>query len=128
MRYQTLPLGAPLIGRNSRQAKKNPVGTSILVVLGVAALAGGAAKLLSKSSPPAPSEAPKKPGAAPSLTPAAQKVWYREGAYVEVESGGEWYPAEVLPSPHPSKYRVHYIGWPSSWDEDVDASRIRKKG
>jgi hypothetical protein len=56
---------------------------------------------------------------------AAARVSYGVGERVEVEWRGEWWPAEVL-GVRGEKYRVHYTGWDSSWDEDVVPARVRK--
>ena len=43
---------------------------------------------------------------------------------VKVEWQGEWYPAVVLETKD-GKYRIHYVGYDSSWDEWVGKDRIR---
>lgn len=43
---------------------------------------------------------------------------------VEVEWEGKWYPATIL-EVRGSKYRIHYLGYGSEWDEWVDDSRLR---
>jgi hypothetical protein len=43
---------------------------------------------------------------------------------VEVEWQGEWYPATVL-EVRGAKYRIHYLGYGSDWDEWVDGARLR---
>jgi hypothetical protein len=48
----------------------------------------------------------------------------RASSRVEVEWQGEWYPATVL-EVRGARYRIHYLGYGSDWDEWVDASRLR---
>ena len=36
----------------------------------------------------------------------------------------KWYKSEIL-EVSGDKYKVHYDGWDSKWDEEVDATRIR---
>ncbi len=43
---------------------------------------------------------------------------------VMVESGGRWWPAEVLKR-EGDKYYIHYTGWDNSYDEYVTKDRIR---
>lgn len=42
----------------------------------------------------------------------------------EVEWRGEWFPAKVIKA-ESDRWRIHYIGYEESWDEWVDAKRIR---
>jgi hypothetical protein len=48
------------------------------------------------------------------------------GELVEVEWRGKWYPAKILDVQGDS-FCIHYEGYPSFWDEWVDASRIRRR-
>jgi hypothetical protein len=48
-------------------------------------------------------------------------------ATVQVEWGDSWSPAEVLQVRN-DMYLIHYVGWDSSWDEWVYASRILPAG
>ena len=52
---------------------------------------------------------------------------YRVGDHVLVEWGGEslQYPAYIIDKKSKSKFRVHYEGYPSRWDEDVGLPRIK---
>ena len=47
-----------------------------------------------------------------------------ESERVEVEWEGRWYPATIL-EVRGAKYRIHYLGYGSEWDEWVDATRLR---
>lgn len=59
-------------------------------------------------------------GAAPVLT-------YNVGEAVMVEWKNGWYPAKVIALGSGGKYRIHYDGYGSEWDEFVSAARMRKK-
>lgn len=50
---------------------------------------------------------------------------YKVGDRVKVVWGGKLWPATILSNPSPGRYRVHYDGWSSSWDETVSADRVR---
>lgn len=63
---------------------------------------------------------PKKDTA---TTVKAAAAW-KAGDSVDVNWKGTWYQGRVL-SVSGSQYRIHYIGWASSWDETVPASRLR---
>ncbi|MBW2738751.1 MAG: M48 family metalloprotease [Deltaproteobacteria bacterium] len=54
-----------------------------------------------------------------------QSRW-TEGALVEVEWQGNWYPAKIIKIKDNSYY-IHYEGFDSSWDEPVDTGRIRNR-
>lgn len=56
--------------------------------------------------------------------PAAPARVLAIGDKVRVAWSGGWYDATVL-ALGDGKYRIHYDGWDASWDEWVDASRIR---
>jgi hypothetical protein len=56
----------------------------------------------------------------------ACKKPYRVGEHVLVEwEEGKLYPAHVLESHGPVRYRVHFDGYDTHWDEDVGVDRIR---
>ena len=50
---------------------------------------------------------------------------YRIGEYVMVEWEGREYPAYIIAKKGRSRYRVHYEGFNSRWDEDVTLDRIK---
>jgi hypothetical protein len=51
---------------------------------------------------------------------------YRVGEHVLVEwEEGKLYPAHVVEVNGPARYRVHFDGYDSHWDEDVGIDRIR---
>ncbi len=61
-----------------------------------------------------------------SLALVACKQPYRVGEHVLVEwEEGKFYPAHVLEVHGPARYRVHFDGYDSHWDEDVGLDRIR---
>lgn len=67
-------------------------------------------------------KAENKPEAPPAAaTPAMQ---FAVGDKVDVKWNASWWKAEVLAVNSP-KYRVHYVGWSASWDEDVTTDRVR---
>lgn len=49
---------------------------------------------------------------------------YKTGQAVEVNWKGTWYPAKIL-SAKGGRYKIHYEGYNSSWDEWVGPERIR---
>jgi hypothetical protein len=64
--------------------------------------------------------------AEPTQAPTAVKAvaGWKAGDSVDVNWKGSWYQGRVL-SVSGGQYRIHYIGWASSWDETVPASRLR---
>jgi hypothetical protein len=50
----------------------------------------------------------------------------RINARVEAEWEGDWYPATIL-EVRGSKYRIHYLGYGTEWDEWVEAERLRRR-
>jgi uncharacterized protein with FMN-binding domain len=49
---------------------------------------------------------------------------YKAGDALEVEWKGKWYPAKIL-EVKDGKYKIHYDGYESSWDEWVTTARMR---
>jgi DNA-directed RNA polymerase subunit RPC12/RpoP len=47
------------------------------------------------------------------------------GSRVVVQWGGRWWAAEVVAVEGRERWRIHYLGWSSSWDEVVGPERIR---
>lgn len=56
---------------------------------------------------------------------AAAAVGYKVGDKVSVEWKGQWWPAKILAIGN-GKYKVHYDGYGSEWDEFVGPSRVKK--
>jgi len=52
---------------------------------------------------------------------------YRIGEYVWVEWEGRDYPAYIIDQKGKAKFRVHFDGYDSRWDEDVTPERIKGK-
>jgi hypothetical protein len=50
---------------------------------------------------------------------------WKNGDALEVEWKGKWYKAKIL-DVKDGKYKVHYDGFESSWDEPVTEARMRK--
>ena len=59
------------------------------------------------------------------LVAVACKDDYRIGEYVWVEWEGRQYPAYIVDQKSKAKFRVHYDGYDSRWDEDVTLDRIQ---
>jgi hypothetical protein len=59
--------------------------------------------------------------------PVRPLVAYQVCQKVEVEWGGQWWPAEVLQVAG-NQYHIHYTGWSNSWDEWIPDCRIRVCG
>jgi hypothetical protein len=87
--------------------------------------AAGMRRLLSRRAQRAATAPATHTPAQHATEPPTSQRTHRVGERVEVEWRGEWWPAEVL-GLRGGKYRVHYTGWDSSWDEDVVPARIRK--
>jgi hypothetical protein len=86
-------------------------------------------RLSSAPSPAAgpPIAKPRKPAASASAAPAPPSV-YRLGDRLRVEWHGSIYTATVVNVLGDDRYRVHYEGYGTEWDEDVPLSRIQRKG
>lgn len=50
---------------------------------------------------------------------------YRIGEYVWVEWDGREYPAYVVDQKNKTRFRVHYDGYDTRWDEEVTLERIK---
>src|SRR5690606_33016512 len=50
---------------------------------------------------------------------------YRVGEYVWVEWEGRDYPAYIIEKKGATRFRVHFDGYESRWDEDVTLDRIK---
>ncbi|HSA59469.1 MAG TPA: Tudor-knot domain-containing protein [bacterium] len=61
---------------------------------------------------------------APAAAPAAA---FKAGDSVQVNWKGSWWNASVLQVLGGGRYRIHYDGYDSSWDENVGPSRIRPR-
>ena len=60
-----------------------------------------------------------------SLLPVSCKEQYVVGDHVLVEWEGNDYPAVIIEVEGPAKYRVHYDGYDSIWDESVNVTKIK---
>ena len=59
------------------------------------------------------------------LLAVACKKPYRIGEYVLVEWEGHDYPAYIIDTKGPDRYRVHFEGYDTRWDQDVTLDRIK---
>ncbi len=57
-----------------------------------------------------------------------QAQQYAPGTAVLVEWGGRWWYATVISVLGDGRWKIHYDGWSSRWDETVVASRIAPRG
>lgn len=58
---------------------------------------------------------------------AAQKNTYRVGDHVRVEWKDRFYPAQIVDVVGKERYKVHYEGYGSEWDEIVGLNRVQPK-
>lgn len=93
-------------------------------VVALALVAGCKKSEPSVETPPAASQV--APAPAPAPTPAPPAMTYDVGDSVDVEWNSSWWKAEVL-AVNSDTYRIHYVGWSSSWDEDVTPKRVRPR-
>ncbi|MFO0676545.1 MAG: hypothetical protein U0169_08425 [Polyangiaceae bacterium] len=83
--------------------------------------AAPSAALAAKAAPvPAAKAAVSAAPTAKSLTAAA----FKPGDKVDVNWNGQWWQGQVL-GVSGTQYKVHYVGWASSWDELVPVGRLR---
>jgi hypothetical protein len=59
------------------------------------------------------------------LTLGGCKESHNVGDHVLVEWEGKEYPAMILESSGPTKYKVHYDGYDAAWDEVVPKERVK---
>jgi hypothetical protein len=60
----------------------------------------------------------------PALSSGCNKP-YRVGEHVWVEWDGKNYPAYIIEKKTPTRFRVHFDGYDSRWDEDVTLDRVK---
>lgn len=65
----------------------------------------------------------KKEEAPPPPVSTASATW-KSGDLVDVEWNKSWWAGKVL-AIDGAKYKIHYLGWASSWDESVGPERLR---
>lgn len=58
---------------------------------------------------------------------AAQTNTYRVGDQVRAEWRGRYYPAQIVDVVGKERYRVHYEGYPTEFDENVDKNRVQAR-
>jgi hypothetical protein len=59
-------------------------------------------------------------------TPGDAKAVYTAGEVVDIHWGQRWWPGRIVAVSN-GGYRVSYDGWSSSYDETVDAARLRRR-
>jgi len=79
-------------------------------------------RLNGKATAPSEIKKPVPTKEKPKAVPAA----FKTGQEVLVEWSGSWYNAKILDYKD-GQYKIHYIGWGSTWDEWVKPSRIKAK-
>lgn len=97
-------------------------GTRITGRLSPNAMASPSPEVRAKAAPSASASA-----SAASTRAAPPITVYRPGDRVRVEWHGAIYPADVIAVLGTDRYRVHYEGHGSEWDEDVGLNRIQRK-
>lgn len=66
------------------------------------------------------------PGAIESTgKPVSSKTKLKAGQVLQAEDGGQWYAARVLGLEPDGQVKIHYIGWPSQFDEVLPRSRLQ---
>lgn len=60
------------------------------------------------------------------LAPAGCRQRYGIGDHVYVEWEGQEYPAMIITIEGPSKFKIHYDGYDTIWDEVVSKDRVRR--
>ncbi|MGE5492677.1 MAG: caspase family protein [Actinomycetota bacterium] len=60
-------------------------------------------------------------------SPVVSRDGFVRGDAVDIEWHGSWYPGSVLEVKQQGRYRIHYDGYDSSWDEVVGPDRIRAR-
>lgn len=69
-------------------------------------------------------ETPSKTSPVRKETKSNAKAKFQAGQTVEILWSGSWYKGKILEVKY-GKYKVHYEGWGSSWDEWVEEERLR---
>jgi hypothetical protein len=60
--------------------------------------------------------------------PGDPSATYRDGEAVDVWWGSQWWKGTIKRVNGGGTYHIGYDGWASSWDEDVTARRLRRRG
>jgi hypothetical protein len=63
---------------------------------------------------------------APTSNPGDPNATYAEGQAVDIHWGSRWWPGQILKKDG-KRYHIHYDGWSSSWDEWVEADRLKAR-
>ena len=54
-------------------------------------------------------------------------VTWKAGDKVDVDWKGTWWKADVVEATSEGKYKIHYVGWSTRWDETVPSTRVRAR-
>jgi hypothetical protein len=79
--------------------------------------------LLTRNSAPSGSRA----SSAGTRGPGDPSATYTQGEAVDIHWGSSWWPGTIRNVKPGGSYRIAYDGYASSWDEDVDATRLRQR-
>jgi hypothetical protein len=86
------------------------------------------AALFACKQKPADEGEPSSASASPPATgPATAGAVFNPGDKVDVEWKGDWWKAVVTQVSAGPRYKIHYVGWSESWDEEVAPERIRPR-
>ena len=98
----------------------------------IVSVLGLASTLVFLLAAPKPGPALAPPGAG-AITPSSDgpgdaNATYAAGEAVEVWLGSQWWKGTIKRVNGGGTYHIGYDGWASSWDEDVTARRLRRRG
>lgn len=110
-------------------------GATFLVVpiralIGIGALlatTAAAGVFLTLRTPDAPRAQTTTSAPATASGPGNPTATYHAGQSVDVYYGSSWWPGTIKEVKAGGSYRIGYDGWSSSWDEDVNATRLRER-
>ena len=75
--------------------------------------------------PPPPAKVARAAGINPKASSSAEPVSpYKVGDRVRVTWRGSKYKATIIEVISPTRFRVHYSGYETAWDETIDLDRI----
>lgn len=121
-----VPPPPPVVGpsriRHVSQATRRMPGMkpTLIVALALPALVIGGSFALRELRSEAPVVVPAPTAQAPDVPGP-----YREGEHLQIEWHGSWFPGTII-EVDGARYKVTYDGYSSSWDEWVEAPRLRR--
>ena len=111
--------------RAMRKGETLQVGVAVAVVLAATLACKPRRGTVDAGPPPLSTTLPDiEATATPTDTSAGEKSTYKVGDKINVMWQGSSYPSTVLAVLPNDKYKIHYTGWASSWDETVGLDRI----